>query len=640
MKKRIVALAMAFVMVLGTVAVAAGTEKSITVTPMALNINGQTVTPTKSDGTAAEVFAYNGATYVPLRYLSELLGIAVDWDKESAGVAALSGDITLPAQTSGTYTASAQGNNGPVNVEVVVENGAVTAVTVKEHGETKGICDAAIEQIPAAIVAGQTLKVDTVSGATNTSKAILNAVTAALTEAGLDVAAWQTREAGQTGTVAKTEDVTVSTLVVGAGGAGMKAAIDLTKAGHDVLLIEKQPMVGGATALSATYLVVVDTDMQKNAGVATMSVKDYVAHETKLNPDFDANRMTALFEDSQNIHDWLLSIGADFTRPMSYYQIGTSDGSSLGVEMLRVMKAELENAGVNLRLNTKAVSLIEENGTIKGVVAEDEGGQYNIYAENVVLATGGYGASQEAIAKYSPKWVGMPSTTAKGSTGDGHAMAEAVGADFEQMDNVRLNPSVYSDGNVNVSLSAARTAGAIMVNGKGQRFCNEYITDYTTLSGYMMEQEGDYCYLIMDQVSLDSSKRLQGFLTSGYIEKADTIEELAQKIGVPANALKETVKTYGGYVKEQNDKDFGRTLYMNTALETPPYYAAHTQPGIQVTLGGVKVNDELQVVKTDGTAFSNLYAIGELAGDGLFGCAPTTINIFEGGQIAKTILAK
>lgn len=538
------------------------------------------------------------------------------------------------------YTQSAQGNNGPVTVEVTVENGAVTAITVKEHAETAGICDGAFEKIPAAIIDGQTLNVDTVAGATNSSNAILNAVTAALAEAGIDTAAWQTKEKAEAAPVAKTEDVTVTTVVVGAGGAGMKTAIDLTKAGHDVLLIEKQSMVGGATTLSATYLVVMDTQQQKDAGVATMSIEDYVAKQLKLNPEFNAERLTAMFKDSQNILDWFLGIGADFTRPMSYYQIGTSDGSSLGVEMVRVMKAELDNVGVNYRLNTKAVSLIEENGEIKGIVAEDEGGQYNIFAENIVMATGGYGASQEAIAKYSPKWTGIPSTTAAGNTGDGHAMLEAVGADLEQIDNVRLNPSVCTTGGAAVSLSAARTAGAIMVNTNGERFCDEYITDYTTLSGHMQAQEGGMCYLVMDQVSIDASKRLQGFVETGYIQKAETIEELAELIGAPVENLKNTIETYGGYVKAGEDKAFGRTMYMNTELATAPYYAAHTQPGVQVTLGGIKVNDELNVVKTDGTAYDNLYAIGELAGDGLFGGAPTTINIFEGGQVAAQILAK
>ncbi len=539
-----------------------------------------------------------------------------------------------------TFAAEAQGNNGPVKVEVDVQDGTVTAVRVTEHKETAGIADAPIEKIPAAIVETQSLNIDVIGSATNTSNAILNAAAAALTEAGIDAEAWKTKEVEEKAPVAKTEDITVKTVVVGAGGAGMKTAIDLTKAGHDVLLIEKQGLVGGATTLSATYLVVMDTQQQKDAGVATMSIEDYVAKQLKLNPDFNAERLTAMFKDSQNILDWFLSIGADFTRPMSYYQIGTSDGSSLGVEMVSKMKAELEKTGVNYRLNTKAISLIEENGAIKGIVAEDEGGQYNIYAENIVMATGGYAASQEAVAKYAPKWVGILTTTAAGNTGDGHAMLEAVGADLEQIDNVRLNPSVCSTGGAPVSLSAARTAGAIMVNTNGERFCDEYITDYTTLSGHMQAQEGGMCYLVMDQVSIDSSKRLQGFVETGYIQKAETIEELAEIIGAPVENLKKTLEVYGGYVKNEKDEAFGRTMYMNTALETAPYYAAHTQPGIQVTLGGIKVDDNLNVVKTDGTVIENVYAIGELAGDGLFGGAPTTINIFEGGQVAAQILAK
>lgn len=536
------------------------------------------------------------------------------------------------------YTQSAQGNNGPVTVEVTVVSGAVTDISVTEHAETAGISDAAIDQLPAAIIATQSLNIDTISGATNTSNAILSAVAAALSEAGIDAEAWKVKEV-ENEQAQRSEDITVATLVVGAGGAGMKTAIDLTGAGHDVLLIEKQPMVGGATSLSATYLVVMDTQLQKDADM-TVDVGEYVAGQKAANPDVNAERMTAMFNDSQNILDWFVGIGADFTRPMSYYQIGTSDGSSLGVEMVRAMKAELDNAGVEYRLNTKAVSLIEENGEIKGVVAEDAGGAFNIYADNIVLATGGFAASPEAVAEFAPKWAGLPSTTAAGSTGDGIAMVKALGADFEQMDNVRLNPSVYSDGTVSVSLSAARTAGAIMVNLNGERFCNEYITDYTTLSGLMMEQEGGGCYLIMDQLSLDASARLRGFQEAGYILKADTLAELAELIGVNAENLENTVATYGGYVKSGEDKAFGRTLYMNTALETPPYYAARTQPGIQVTLGGVKVDDKLRVVKTDGKAFDNLYAIGELAGDGLFGSAPTTINIFEGGQVASEILAK
>ena len=123
MKKRIAALALAFVMVLGTVAVAAGTEKSITVTPMNMSVNGLEVTPTKSNGAAAEVFAYEGATYAPVRYLCDILGIDIQWDPQDPGTAKLVNVPGMPSApkvalsfTAGTYTAEAQGKNGPVKV--------------------------------------------------------------------------------------------------------------------------------------------------------------------------------------------------------------------------------------------------------------------------------------------------------------------------------------------------------------------------------------------------------------------------------------------------------------------------------------------------------------------------------------------
>ena len=170
MKKRITALALAIFMVLGTVAVAAGTEKNITVTPMGMSINGQTVTPTKSDGTAAEVFAYDGATYVPLRYLSELLGITVEWDKNDPSTAKLVGDITLPAAGGdGTYTGKAQGFGGEVTAVVTVVGGKITACTLTGASETPAIGGAALEKLQAQVVAAGSADIDGVAGATMTS---------------------------------------------------------------------------------------------------------------------------------------------------------------------------------------------------------------------------------------------------------------------------------------------------------------------------------------------------------------------------------------------------------------------------------------------------------------------------------------
>lgn len=183
MKKRIVALGLAILMVVGSTAIAATAEKAISVTPMTMTINGQTVTPLKSNGTPAEVFAYDGVTYVPLRYLSELLGIQVDWDKSAPGTAKLVSDkITVPAPGGdGTYTGAAAGFGGDITATVTVIGGKITACTLAGEKETPAIGGAALEPLRQAILAAGTVDgVDGVSGATWTSNGVFAAVRKAM----------------------------------------------------------------------------------------------------------------------------------------------------------------------------------------------------------------------------------------------------------------------------------------------------------------------------------------------------------------------------------------------------------------------------------------------------------------------------
>lgn len=192
MKRRITALVLAAVMVMGTVAAAAGAERTITVTPMEMTVNGQAVTPTDVKGNAAEAFAYNGTTYAPVRYLCEMLGIDVEWDKNAPNTVKLAGDMTVPAAGTGkdgTYTAAAQGFGGDVSVTLTIAGGALTAVTIAGDKETNGIGSRAVELLPEAMLAANSVEVDGVSGATFTSKAILEAAKAALAQSGVTLTA-------------------------------------------------------------------------------------------------------------------------------------------------------------------------------------------------------------------------------------------------------------------------------------------------------------------------------------------------------------------------------------------------------------------------------------------------------------------
>lgn len=556
-------------------------------------------------------------------------------------IATIAGCSNKPADTNisdGVYTESAKGNNGDVKVEVEVKDAKVIRVEVVEHMETAGIADVPIQSIPAAIVEHQSLKIDTIAGATNTSKAILEAAELGLMAAGFDVEAMKNKEVIEA-VKSKAEDVICDTVVIGAGGAGMTTAIELKKGGQNVILVEKQAMNGGATSLAATYFVAVNTEYQKQAGLG-LSIDEYIADQVSKNPDMNADNWKTLLERSEESVEWLNSLGTKINRPLSTYQVATEDGSSLGVAIVKALNAEIERLDVDMRLSTKAVELVTENDQVKGVKVESQNETYTIYADNIVIATGGFASGKEALLEYAPEWADLPSTSAAGSTGDGFELVKAVDANLAFMDVVRLNPSVHSENGVNSSLSAARAEGGIMVNLEGKRFCNDYYPDYTTLSKWMMEQEGDHVYILIDQSAMDKSKRLQGFKDQGYFIEADTIEELAEKMGVPADNLTATIEKYQLAVKTGVDEEFGRSANLTIDFTQAPYYAVSTKPGLQVTLGGIEVDSSMHVVTKAGHAINNLYAVGECAHDGLFGGAPTNENVTFGKLVAEDILNK
>lgn len=536
----------------------------------------------------------------------------------------------------GVYSHSAKGNNGDVTVELEIKDGKAVRAEVVEHEETEGLSDKPIAEIPAWIVENQSLAIDAVSGATNTSNAILEAAALCLEDAGIDAQEWKNRRVETT--AEKKEDTSCDTVVVGAGGAGMKVALELAENGQNVILVEKQAAVGGATNLAATYFVAVDTTFQRESGIQ-LSIDEYVAQTAKTTPNINTDNLKRLLENSQESLDWLNGLGTKINRPISNYQVATEDGSSLGASIVKAMSGALEKSSADLRLETEAIDIIAENNVVKGVKVKDKGGEYSIFADNVVLATGGFVSGEDAVAAYAPDWAGLPSTSAAGSTGEMFKIVENIGGVLSNMDQVRLNPSVHSENGVNSSLSAARAEGGIMVNQEGLRFCNDYYPDYTVMSKWMMEQEGDFVYILIDQAAMDKSKRLQGFKEKGYFLEADTIEELAQKMNVPEENLVQTIENYQKAVETGID-EFGRTNNLSIDFTKPPYYAVTTCPGLQVSLGGILVDENLLVQKQDGTGFTNLYAVGECADDGLFGCAPTNINITFGKEAAKHILNK
>ena len=568
--------------------------------------------------------------------------------------------------TPGTYTGTAAGKNGDVKVEVTFSANAIDSVKVVEHSETAGISDGAIENIPAAIVENQSLAVDTVSGATVTSDAILNAVADAVAQAGGDVEALKNVAAPAGEKEAK--ELSADVIVVGGGGAGMAAATRLAQLGKSVILVEKSGFLGGAISVSGGNQVVMGSQLQIDNGVADDSVESMVA-------DFEANGanknnkeiLTLFAENVGATTDWLVaSCGITFEEGL--HQLGEySHNRELaytggGAGFAEAMRKAVEEAGVQVLLNTKAESLIADNGTVTGVKATSSDADYTLTAGDVVLATGGYGANKDMLTDEmkSALYYGPAS-----STGEGIQMAQAVGAQTANMEYGKRYPNgiEVSEGMAKSTIAGnivGWTMSAILVNKDGNRVVNEKASNRTILEEEL-KQEGGELYLLLDAETFEAwkAKLAPAGISDADIEKyleangtttpvfahGETLEEAAAAAGINADNLKATVEKYNGFVAKGSDDDFGRAAtYLTKTIGEGPYYIVEQKPRFATTMGGLVINTSMQVLNEAGEPISGLYAAGENCGQVMGDDSPSGANnawaLTSGKLAADAIAAK
>ena len=549
----------------------------------------------------------------------------------------------------GTYSGESQGIFVPVKVTVKVSENEIQTVLIDATGETPELGGVAAEKMAMAIMKAQTPNVDTVSGATVTSKAIIAAATQALESAGADIAVLDAnrKDTGDTGPKAeKTIDTEV--VIVGAGGAGMTAAIMLKQAGVDFVILEKMPYVGGNTTKATGGMNASETHYQKEQGIEdsnALFAADTMKGGHALN---DASLVAVMTNSSAGAIDWLDTIGAalpkiSFSGGASVNRIhAPEDGSGVGAYLVDRFSAKLNELGVEVMLETAATELITDGeGKVVGVKAEGPDAAYTINAKAVILATGGFGANEEMYTSYRPDLKGTVTTNAPGATGDGIVMAQKLGADLVDIEQIQLHPTVEQTTSILITESV-RGDGAILVNQSGVRFTNELLTR-DAVSAAELEQEGSYAYIIFDQKLRDNLKAIEKYVKSGITVQADTIEGLAEQLNIDPATLAKTLADWNEIVKNQRDPDFGRTTGMNEDLSTPPYYAIKIAPGIHHTMGGIKINTAAEVINTEGKAISGLFAAGEVCGgvhggNRLGGNAVADIVIF--GRIAAETAMK
>ena len=563
----------------------------------------------------ADVDGVSGATFTSdaVRTAAGAALAQAGGEEVAAGPKAADGNLFIP----GTYTETGTGFGGEITVTTTVSENKIEDVQITGDHETENIGTFAVQMLGERILAAQSPNVDALTGATVTSNAILGAFKKTLTAAGADMSAFAPAE-DKGKALKKYEDLTTDIVIIGAGGAGMTAAINATQAGKDVILVEMMPYAGGNTTKATGGMNAAETHYQKEQGIED-SVEQFVEDTMKGGHDInDRDLVTIMAENSAAGIDWLDSIGAPLPK-ISFSGGATNqrihapeDGSGVGAYLVTALLKKMDELGIKVMYNTKATDLLSLEGTVNGVMAESDDAYYTIHSKAVILATGGFGNNQEMIVRYRDDLEGTVTTSAPGIMGDGIVMAQAVGADLVDIDQIQLHPTVEQKTSMLITESV-RGDGAILVNQDGKRFTDELLTR-DKVSAAELAQPGSYAYIIFDQKLREGLKATEKYISTGITVQGDTIEDLAAQIDVDPATLAETLANWNKCVADKNDAEFGRTTGMDNDLSTPPYYAIKIAPGIHHTMGGVHIDTGAHVIDLNGKVIPGLFAAGEVVG--------------------------
>ncbi|MCI5774550.1 MAG: flavocytochrome c [Erysipelotrichaceae bacterium] len=525
----------------------------------------------------------------------------------------------------GRYEGEAEGKKGPIKVAVTIAEGKIADVEVLEAHETIGF-EKAFDIIKQDMIATNSTDVDTLTSATMASGGMIRACVDALEKAGMAQAF-----ASAQGELVRPQveaEYTADVIIVGAGGAGLAAAIEANKAGASVLVVEKSMLPGGNTKLSDGALNASETSVQKEMGIEDSNDGFYndtfVGGGELANPEL----VRKLVDESAQSIEFLKEAG------VNWYNVITGDGATgqrvhmaegAGAQMFDHLYNYAMDQGIEIIYNTEITELVVEDGAVVGAIGQSQDQQVTFHANNgVILATGGYGHNGEILGKYDENYIqGTLCTNTVLATGSGIKLGTEVGANLVGMEHVQKHPTCNaSTGDLLSSANNGRGLGTtMMVNIDGQRFCEELATRLE-LSNAILAQPDQKSYSFFDQKAADETEFFEQFgeeinhlIETGEAVKADTIEEACEFFGINYENFMAELEKYNEFAKNGKDEDFNRRQGLREYSTTDgPFYFIRSTPAIHHTMGGLEINTDAQVINTDGEVIKGLYAAGEVTG--------------------------
>lgn len=425
-------------------------------------------------------------------------------------------------------------------------------------------------------------------------------------------------------------------VVIGAGAAGMTAAITAHDAGVKVIVLEKQPITGGNSMLAAGGMNAAETKFQQAKGIkdsVDLMYQDTMKGGKNTN---DPELVRILAKNSAASVDWLTSIGADISDVGRMAGASANrthrptGGAAVGAHIANVLKKNAMDRKMDVRVNSKVVKImVDKQGRVSGVQVQGKhSGLYTIKAKAVVLTAGGFSNNPDQVAYYRPEFRGMTTSNQPGATGDGMALGDEAGGELKDMKEIQIHPTVAAGSRILIT-EAVRGNGAILVNREGKRFVNE-LTTRDKASEATLAQTGKSAFLVFDEGIRKSLKQIDGYFHLELVKEGATPQQLATVLGVPPEVLAQTIETYNKSVDAKNDTEFKRPD-LPRALRTAKYYAIEVKPGVHYTMGGLKITPNAQVVAKNGKPMPGFFAAGEVTG-GVHGA-----NRLGGNSISETI---
>ncbi|WP_299402455.1 FAD-dependent oxidoreductase [uncultured Roseobacter sp.] len=413
-----------------------------------------------------------------------------------------------------------------------------------------------------------------------------------------------------------TFDITIETLIIGAGACGLVAALSATETGQQVLVIEADPVPSGSTALSAGLIPAAGTKIQRATGIDDSAALFASDIQAKAQDENDPALVDLMTSGAAEVIDWLAEVhGLPFSVVTNFDYPGHSRHrmhglpTRSGAELIDALRTACEVKGIDIICDRRASVLFHRDGEVYGVtVNRPDGGVETIGCKRMVLACNGFGGNRALVSQHMSEiadglWFGHD-----GNRGEAVLWAEDIGAQTQHLGAYQGHGNVAHPHGILITW-AVITEGGVQVNRRGDRFWNE-AQGYSEAARAVLSQPGGEAFAIFDHRIAGIARQFEDFKraeTAGAVRTSDTLEGLAQTLGLPPDRL---AKTLAEIPLEGTDR-FGRRFGMTPLA--PPYCGVRVTGALFHTQGGVQVNADAQVLRSDGTPFDTLYAGGGAA---------------------------